>query len=190
MEDNKDRPDLVQSIYQQQTLASLQAGVAKAAEARSGTYSERNPLLGKMVTCPYCRHRVRQNAQAPHCNPKLIVPAIDINADGNEIPAQPKIKGRKNPRLTRHRPPLFLMPQILLDLESEPELLALRVAVIQDDVEGQVHGKNSKWGHTPQKEIAPHHLASFIEKVVTRKIKLSAKRIRKIKKESRRRNRS
>lgn len=189
MESN-DRPDQVQQTYEKQTLSSLQAGVAYAASAREGSVVERNPLLGKMVMCPYCRHRRRVNVQETCCNPKYIIRAMQTDEDGNEtIPMTPKAKGRKNPRLTRNRPPLFLMRQRLLDLESNPEMLRMRVGVLQDKVEGQVHGKNSKWGHTPQEEIKPQHLAAFIEKVILRDLRLSAKRIRKIQKESRRTNR-
>lgn len=197
MEDN------TQNIYQQQTLDALKAVVAQAATAREGTYSERNPLLGKMKRCPYCHQRRRENAQSPCCNVKYVVTAMQTDEEGNEtIPMAPKVKGRKNPRLTRHRPPLFLMRQRLLDLEAmETDMQRLHVGILQDAVEGQVnnhrneenglrkHKPSIKWGHTPQVEIKPQHLAAFIEKVILQEIKLSAKRKRQMQKESRRRNR-
>ena len=193
MEDN------IQTTFQAQTLAALQALIAEAAIRRAGSFSERNPMLGKMVRCPYCHKRRRQNAQITCCSAygddrAYIVRAMQVDKDGNEtIPMTPKQKGRKNPRLTRHIPPLFLMRQRLLELESEGDLMALKVAVMQDNACGVTHGgfnRQTKWGHTPQTEIKPQHYAAFIEKLIIRDFKLSVKRKRNIQKESRRINRS
>jgi hypothetical protein len=76
-------------------------------------------------------------------------------------------------------PPLFLMRQILLELETEP----LLVGELQDSVEGL------PGFHTPQKEVEPQHLASFVEKVIIRARKQKAKKKRKQQKKSRRINR-
>lgn len=196
---NEENVDKTQEIYQQQTLNVLQAAVELAAKARDGSFSDRNPMLGKMVRCPYCRQRRRENAQEKCCNAKLstkywskvLEDGTREQRDRIEVKTtMPKRKGRKNPRLTRHRPPLFLMRQRLLDLESDSAMMPMRVALLQDSVEGQVHGKTSKWGHTPQEEIAPAHVAAFIEKVIIRELKLSVKRKRQMQKESRRINRS
>lgn len=170
-----------------QQLETLISAVGIAAEGRSGSYAQRNPLRGKMVRCPQCHTRRRQRSEIPCCSAKYQTTAMQVDEDGNEtIPMTPKAKGRKNPRLTRKRPPLFLMRQRLLDLEANPEL----VGPLQDSVEGQVNGKTAKWGHTPQKEVAPQHLAAFVEKVILRDKKLSAKRKKKQQKESRRINRA
>ena len=186
--------DKIQTTFQAQTLDALQSLIAEAAIRRAGSFSDRNPMLGKMVRCRYCHKRRRQNAQQPCCNPNYIARAMQVDEDGNEtVPMTPKQKGRKNPRLTRHIPPLFLMRQRLLELESEGDLMALKVAVMQDDACGVVHGglnKKTKWGHTPQTEIKPQHYAAFIEKLIIRDFKLSVKRKRQIQKESRRINRS
>lgn len=157
-----------------QELETLVSAVDKAAQARLGSYSQRNPLAGKMVRCPHCRQRKRQNETC--CIPKY------TQKTDSYIPKQ---RGRKNPRLTRHRPPLFLMRQRLLELEANPEL----IGPLQDRAEGQVHGKNSTWGHTPQKQVKMEHLAAFVERFILRELKLSAKRKRKQQKESRRINR-
>ncbi len=188
---NEQNEKNIQEIFQQQTLDALQVLVSQAADSRFGSFSERNPLLGKMVRCPYCRKRRRQNTQIPCCNPNYTVRAMQTDEDGNEtIPITPKQKGRKNPRLTRHRPPLFLLRQRLLDLEAEGDLMALKMAVIQDDIDGQVHEKGSKWGHTPQKQVSAAHAATFMERVILKELKLSAKRKRQTQKESRRINRT
>jgi hypothetical protein len=196
---NEENVDKTQGVYLQQTLHGLADMVAEAARSRDGSFSDRNPMLGKMVRCPHCHTRRRQNAQESCCNAKLSTTYwTKILEDGTreqrirtEVKSMmPRRKGRKNPRLTRHIPPLFLMRQRLLELESDPATMPMRVALLQDAVEGQVHGKNSKWGHTPQKEIAPAHVAAFIEKVIIREFKLSVKRKRQMQKESRRINRS
>jgi hypothetical protein len=191
---NEENVDKSQGIYLQQTLHGLADMVAEAARSREGSFSQRNPMLGKMVRCPHCHRRRRQSQQDSCCNPNYMARAMQVDEDGNEtVPMTPKQKGRKNPRLTRHIPPLFLMRQRLLELESEGDLMALKVAVMQDDACGQVHGgmnQKTKWGHTPQTEIKPQHYAAFIEKLIIRDFKLSVKRKRKIQKESRRVNRA
>lgn len=81
-----------------------------------GSFSQRNPLLGKMRNCPFCGQRRRGgNTTEVCCHAKYIWenPAKD---------AKPKVRGRRNPRLTRRNPPLFLMRQILLDIEKNPEI--------------------------------------------------------------------
>lgn len=160
-------------------LLVLSSAVDKAAESRVGTFSERNPILGRMVTCPFCRRRRRAKALTPCCNARYVVESKSFI---------PKIKARRNPRLTRHRPPLFLLRQLLLEVENSPAPM-MTASVLQDDYEGQVHGPDSKWGHTPQETIKMEHLASFMEKVVIRKLKQKAKKKRDQQKRSRKINR-
>jgi hypothetical protein len=50
----------IQRLIEEQKLVI--AMTEKAAEVQKfGSYSERNPLLGKMRTCPYCKIRERNH---------------------------------------------------------------------------------------------------------------------------------
>lgn len=150
-------------------LDILRLAVDRAAESRYGSFTQRNPLVGKMVRCPHCRVRRRQNQSC--CNAKYQKAGED-----QFIPTQ---RGRKNPRLTRNRPPLFEMRQRLLELEANPDL----IGPMQDSIEGL----EGFW--TPQAEVPMQHLATFVERAILRRKRLSAKRKRQIQKLSRRINR-
>lgn len=175
----------------QQELETLVSAVDFAAKARLGTFSQRNPMLGKMARCPHCKTRRRQNAELPCCTAILSTKYLSkVLSDGTreererpeitaDIPRSDFAKKRKNPRLTRHRPPLFQMRQTLLDLEAEP----LLIGPLQDSVEGL------EGFHTPQKEVQPQHLAAFVEKVILRKLRQVAKKKRSQQKLSRKINR-
>lgn len=93
---------------------------------RYGSFSERNPTLGKMKTCPYCRIRERSH----QCTAVVKKPC-------EGVAPHPK---RINPRLTRNRPPLFLVHQLLVEIEA---------------------GKRPELENVPQQ-----HMAQYIEKKV------------------------
>jgi hypothetical protein len=150
-------------------LDILVNAVEKAAQARLGSFTQRNPLLGKMMTCRFCKRRRRTNAQEPCCNAKYLI----------QHESAPHIKQRKNPRLSRNRPPLFQMRQVLLELEDEP----LLIGPLQDSIEGL------KGFHTPQKEVRMEHLATFVERMIIRTRKQKAKKYRDRQKLSRKVNR-
>ena len=96
-----------------QHAASLALAVDKIAALRKyGSYSERNPALGKMIRCPHCRVR-RREFGPPCCNTNYLVETSNVQARASFK------KKRKNPRLTRRRPPLFLVHQLLLDVERD-----------------------------------------------------------------------
>jgi hypothetical protein len=86
--------------------------VQQAAIASTGTFSQRNPILGKMIRCPYCEQRRRQNETC--CNPEYIATVK------NDVPRSFYAKKRQIPRLSRNRPPLLLIHQCLVELESQP----------------------------------------------------------------------
>lgn len=87
--------------------------VQQAAIASEGGFSARNPNLGRMVRCLYCRKRRREREIC--CNPVQLVTVA------NDVPRAMFAKKRKNPRLTKNRPPLAEVHQILLDKESQPD---------------------------------------------------------------------
>lgn len=91
----------------------LQLAVDRAALNRTGSYYQRNPLVGKMRTCPYCRKRSRATETCCNPNYKVFNQATE--------PRSATAKKRKNPRLTRNRPPLFLVHQRLVELEARPD---------------------------------------------------------------------
>lgn len=79
---------------------------------RYGSFSQRNPLLGRKTKCPYCRRRRFENAALPCCSSRLI-PGTE-----NE---KVHTKGRKNPRLAPNYPlPYRLIHQRLVELEHKP----------------------------------------------------------------------
>lgn len=88
--------------------------VHQAALAAEGSFSERNPTLGKMVRCPYCNRRRRQNDEQC-CNPTYVV------VNKADMPRSFYAKKRKIPRLRRNRPPLFEIHQKLVEMEARPE---------------------------------------------------------------------
>lgn len=96
-----------------QHAAVLAQEVDRIAHRRKyGSYSERNPALGKMKRCPHCR--VRRREFGPRCcNAEYRV------ENSNLIARATFARKRKTPRLTRHRPPLFLVHQLLVDIEND-----------------------------------------------------------------------
>lgn len=116
-----------------------------------GSYSDRNPALGKMIRCPFCRARRRDRDKC--CNTTYKV----------ENKGTPQVKGRKNPRLTRKRPPLFLVHQLLIDIENDR----------RPDLEN----------------VYKYHLPAYVEKVLTDESKEKKRRVRNQQKLSRKRNR-
>jgi hypothetical protein len=86
--------------------------VQQAAElAAQGSFSQRNPLLGKMVRCPSCGQR-RRMFQAKSC----CSAALKQGTENEHV----QVKGRKIPRLTRNNPPLLEVHEKLLQLERTP----------------------------------------------------------------------
>lgn len=107
----------------------VQLVVQQAALAAEGSFSQRNPTLGKMVKCPFCGRRRRQD-QLVCCNPKYIATNLA------DQPRSSVSKHRKNPRLSRHRPPLFLVHQLLVEKESQENYV--EIEGISGIVEAQV----------------------------------------------------
>lgn len=157
-------------------LEILLSAVKKAADLRLGTFTERNPLLGKMVRCTYCHKRRRQNSPIPCCTAKY---GTEAQVKDAHLIRYFIGKRRKQPRLSRHRPPMFLLRQRLLELEREP----LLIGPLQDSIEGLP----GFW--TPQKEVEPQHLATFVERVIIREQKEKSKKYRDTQKLSRKVNR-
>lgn len=140
-----------------QHAATLAQAVDRIAYLRKhGSFLERNPTLGKMIRCPHCRVRRRQFSPAC-CNPNYYV------ENSNRIPRSAVAKKRKKPRLTRKRPPLFLVHQLLVDIENNR----------RPDLEN----------------VKEKFLAQYIEKFVTDQIKEKKRRVRNQQKKSRRINR-
>jgi hypothetical protein len=158
--------------------------VDRAAElVQYGSFSQRNPTLGKMVRCPFCRTRKRRHEAC--CNAKYVA--------GTMTNVMPKPKGRSVPRLTRKNPPLFQMRQILLDIERNPEIaigmqveMLSRIGRLPREVV-----KNEETREQPRQEITvkPEHMAAFVERYLTWKMKRAKKKIRSQQKLSRRINR-
>lgn len=117
-----------------------------------GSYSARHPLAGKMFRCPYCRLRERRGEH--QCRAKLTHPV----ESGQSVFAKRRVK----PRLTRKRPPFFLIHQLLVDIENDR----------RPDLEN----------------VRKPHLAGYIEKIVTDAKKARAKQKRDEQKLSRRIN--
>lgn len=128
--------------------------VEKAAYNRVyGSYAARNPILGKMFRCPYCRVRERRGEH--QCRAKLMFGGVET---GQSVFA----KKRVNPRLTRKRPPFFLIHQLLTEIESDR----------RPDLEN----------------VAEPYLAKYVEKIVVVNKKADAKKYRDTQKLSRRVN--
>jgi hypothetical protein len=137
-----------QQLYEEAiALARL---VELAARARKyGSFSERNPTAGKMVTCKFCKKR--QRAIDPPCCNANVIPGTE-HASARE-------KGRKNPRLSRNKPPLLEVHDKLLQLERSPDF---------QEYEG---------------------VAGVVEAAITRRKKSKAKKRRQQQKKSRKLNR-
>lgn len=138
-----------------------------------GSFSQRNPMLGKMRNCPFCGHRSRGgNTTEPCCHAKYIWE--------NPATPTPKVRGRSNPRLTRCNPPLFLMRQILLEIEKNPEIAV-----------GMQCEMLSRLGRAPSENnlIRQEHMAAFVERYLLWKQKRANRSKRRQQKLSRRINR-
>lgn len=138
------RPDEIQE------LNALGGLVDRAAyNQKYGSFSARNPLLGKMVNCPKCGRRHRQ-FESDLCGAGKYLKT-------NE--AEQKIKGRKNPRLSRNRPPFLEIHERLVVMEKDPNF---------QEYEG---------------------ISGVVEAQIKRERKAEAKRIRDQQKHSRKQNR-
>jgi hypothetical protein len=111
------------SPQEQKELDLLNAVISRGVQIiESGSFSQRNPLLGKMVTCPLCRRRKRQFDPLPCCSSRLLTPADGVEIGKKYAEPSEKVRPairRKNPRLTRNNPPFFLIHQRLVELEKE-----------------------------------------------------------------------
>lgn len=149
-----DNPDNQASTFDNlkllvQEALALQQQTGVAAQRREESFSQRNPALGPMVRCPWCRTRRRQFSSLKCCSAKFKIE--NESSVSNAFFA----KKRKNPRLTRKNPPLFLMKQILLDLEAHPE----KIGPMQSRMISRL-GLPAVAGQ----EVRPEHLANFVEK--------------------------
>ena len=151
----------------QEAINNAALALKAADRLKYGSFSDRNPALGKMVRCVFCRRRKRQNDAC--CSGKLLDGAY-TNRKGQIVtptvsePVAPPIHKRKNPRLTRKNPPLFLVHQLLVEIES---------------------------GTRPELEnVAEKNLARYVEKIVLDGKKEKARQKRNQQKISRRVNRS
>src|SRR5258708_5989861 len=117
---------MTENQYFQQEAQMLIQLIAKVSDRQLyGSYADRNPLLGKMRTCPYCRIRERGHK----CTAENPFPVDFSRALFH--------KKRLVPRLTRKRPPLFLVRQLLVELESgRPSRFPANVTAKQ--VEGSI----------------------------------------------------
>lgn len=64
-----------------------------------GTFSDRNPVLGRMIRCQFCKKRRRQNAEIPCCTgikytPTKVGEVIEMR-DGQKYKADPHGAWRK-----------------------------------------------------------------------------------------------
>ena len=88
----------------------LELAVQSAAQAATtGSYAQRNPNLGRMVRCPHCRLRRRE--QEACCSAKYLI------TNSGDVPRSFYAKKRKIPRLSRNRPPLFEVHDRLVQIE-------------------------------------------------------------------------
>lgn len=117
-----------------------------------GSYSSRNPALGKMVRCLYCRVRRREAEKC--CSAEYRV---------ENSGRFPHVRKRKNPRLSKKRPPLFRMYQLLVDIENDR----------RPDLEN----------------VRKEHLPGYVEKLITDEVKDKKRKVRKQQKISRKKNR-
>lgn len=101
MSDQPTREELVGALVQNVALAA------------DGSFADRNPVLGRMRKCVYCGQRRRERGPVC-CNPKYVV------TNAAYEPRSAVAKKRKNPRLTRNRPPFFELHARLVEMESQP----------------------------------------------------------------------
>lgn len=92
-------------VEETQLLSQL---IQRAAQTQlTGSFAARHPMLGKMKTCPYCHIRERQH----QCRAQIMFGGVTF---GKSLRAKRRIV----PRLTKKRPPLFLVRQLLVELEA------------------------------------------------------------------------
>lgn len=100
---------------QQRELDQLGGMVDQAAYLRKyGSFSQRNPSLGKMINCPLCELRHRQTEQNC-CNTTYLKTVKRTEPRFSHV--------RKNPRLKKNNPPDFLTHQLLTEMERNPNFV-------------------------------------------------------------------
>ena len=153
----------------QEAVNNATLALKVADRLKYGSFSDRNPALGKMVRCIFCHARRRSFSKTPCCSGKLLDGAY-TNRKGQTVtpavaePVAPAISKHKNPKLTRKNPPLFLVRQLLVEIEA---------------------------GTRPELEnVAEKNLARYVEKIVLDGKKEKARQKRNQQKRSRRINRN
>ena len=68
-------------VEEQKLLCQL---VNRAETAQEGSYADRNPMLGKMFRCPYCKVRERRGQH--ECRAKFKIEFIPKVVDASSIP--------------------------------------------------------------------------------------------------------
>lgn len=63
----------------QEAQLAIQLVDRAAHTAKYGSFSQRNPTLGRMIRCEFCRKKRRQNAEIPCCNGRKIEPPQKTN---------------------------------------------------------------------------------------------------------------
>jgi len=152
----------------QKQISEMSAGVAEGvARQKYGSYSERNPLLGKMMTCQFCHARRRQFALDACCNPVQTA----VVSDGPKHTIK-KFTHKRHSNKTRHQ---------LHDLG-----IALKDEAYRNSTHLLLDGLPGFW--TPANEIPESHIPSMAEKVLTIERKHKARQKRKQQQDARRIN--
>lgn len=127
-----------------------------------GSFSDRNPGLGKMIRCPSCHQRRRQNSVLPCCSAAFIV--ISKNKKGEDC-VLPHEKKRLHPHYNARRNQLH---QLAIALRGSEELMM----AVQKEMSGLAH----RW--TPEYLLGEMNAPIVAEKYLIFLQKKESKRVR------------
>ena len=154
-------------------LETLVAAVDITAKRRIyGSFSQRNPHLGKMVTCIHCHTRHREHGEIPCCTATL------VHANENTVPRSAFARRRRNAHhsqrtLVVHQLYLKLLPEPLpeeKDFDTPAEYTAALNAVqkVNDAKTGHIERLQEAMGDFSGSQIASEHVVNFAERVILR----------------------
>ena len=146
------------SIFQKD-LSDLSAALKQGLETQVfGSFAERNPALGKMITCPFCKTRRRQAAETPCCN-------VSYTKTVDAMLPKSAIKRFKHKRHSNK------FRKLVHDMA-----LALQDETARNTTQERLEGLQGFY--SPQKSVPPQAVPAFAERVVRsiRKHKSNQKR--------------
>lgn len=153
------------SVFQKD-LSDLSAALRQGLETQVfGSFAERNPALGRMTRCPFCRTRHRQAAELPCCNAAHATTkrAWSKEKDFYQESCEPRVVDAVLPKSIlkkfKHKRHSNKFRKLVHDMT-----LAMQDETARNTTQEQLEGLQGFY--SPQKSVPPQAVPAFAERVV------------------------